>query len=390
MISLREHVRIHKASLKIVMQRVEYMLGGTDFMATQGLKGRLDDAYQLLEYYEVTAATLLEQQQNLLSLAFNLETVAQGQAVARLNALAFIFLPLSFVASVFGITTFTAPPVWYPIAAVPVLLTTVIIAYAANKFFTSTGTEASTAKVEISEPSNDLEKLPTNISTFRGNLRGLFSKASRIKQQDGKEDLIGVPYEDTDVNDPSRPLIRRSTDRSLAARNYVPPRSTVQYLPGAFDYSGLYTHSSMPSHFPSAQSYDFAMESHAQASFNAHPPQELEQNPQSQVSQYYGYEYSQASTQYQIHEMPIEGHQRSETIDQSIRTMAPTPRLILPQLPPFDSITPQTFLLEAEDLEVRRAKALFTLTKIRSDILDFEEGNVVTVLSKIDTSAEWW
>jgi hypothetical protein len=389
MISLREHVRIHKASLKIVMQRVEYMLGGTDFMATQGLKGRLDDAYQLLEYYEVTAATLLEQQQNLLSLAFNLETVAQGQAVARLNALAFIFLPLSFVASVFGITTFTAPPVWYPIAAVPVLLTTVIIAYAANKFFTSRGTEASTAKVEISEPSNDLEKLPTNISTFRGNLRGLFSKASRIKQQDGKEDLIGVPYEDTEVNDPSRPLIRRSTDRSLAARNYVPPRSTVQYLPGAFDYSGSYTHSSMPGHLPvSTQSYDFAVGSYAQASFNV--PQELEQPPQPQVSQYYGYEYSQSSTQYQSHEMPVEGHERSETIDQSTRTMAPTPRLILPQLPPFGSITPHTFLLEAEDLEVRRAKALFTLTKIRSDVLDFEEGNVITVLSKIDTSAEWW
>lgn len=68
MISLREHVRIHKASLKIVMQRVEYMLGGVDFVATQGLKGRLDDAFQLLEYYEVTATTLLEQQQNLLSL----------------------------------------------------------------------------------------------------------------------------------------------------------------------------------------------------------------------------------------------------------------------------------------------------------------------------------
>jgi hypothetical protein len=270
-----------------------------------------------------------------------------------------------------------------------VLLTTVIIAYAANKFFTSRGTEASTAKVEISEPSNDLEKLPTNISTFRGNLRGLFSKASRIKQQDGKEDLIGVPYEDTEVNDPSRPLIRRSTDRSLAARNYVPPRSTVQYLPGAFDYSGSYTHSSMPGHLPiSTQSYDFAVGSYAQASFNV--PQEFEQPPQPQVSQYYGYEYSQSSTQYQSHEMPVEGHERSETIDQSTRTMAPTPRLILPQLPPFGSITPHTFLLEAEDLEVRRAKALFTLTKIRSDVLDFEEGNVITVLSKIDTSAEWW
>jgi hypothetical protein len=34
----------------------------------------------------------------LISKAFNLETVAQGQAVGRLNALALIFLPLSYVA----------------------------------------------------------------------------------------------------------------------------------------------------------------------------------------------------------------------------------------------------------------------------------------------------
>lgn len=84
MISLREHVRIHKASLKIVMQRVEYMLGGVDFMTTQGLKGRLDDAYQLLEYYEVTATTLLEQQQNLLSLVRSIRVEAILQ-FAHLN-----------------------------------------------------------------------------------------------------------------------------------------------------------------------------------------------------------------------------------------------------------------------------------------------------------------
>jgi hypothetical protein len=37
-------------------------------------------------------------------------------------------------------------------------------------------------------------------------------------------------------NDPSR-LARRSTDRSLAAPHFVPPLSTVQYLPGAYDLS---------------------------------------------------------------------------------------------------------------------------------------------------------
>ena len=68
MISLREHVRIHKASLKVVKQRVEKMLGGPEWLDTQHLKSRLEDAFELLEYYDVTATTLLEQQQNLLSL----------------------------------------------------------------------------------------------------------------------------------------------------------------------------------------------------------------------------------------------------------------------------------------------------------------------------------
>jgi hypothetical protein len=68
MISLREHVRIHKASLKVVKQRVEKMLGGPGWLDTQQLKSRLEDAFELLEYYDVTATTLLEQQQNLLSL----------------------------------------------------------------------------------------------------------------------------------------------------------------------------------------------------------------------------------------------------------------------------------------------------------------------------------
>ena len=69
-----------------------------------------------LDHYEVAAETNLEQLQNLLSLVreppstftidenanplvgLNIETVVQGQNVARLNLFAFVFLPLSFVA----------------------------------------------------------------------------------------------------------------------------------------------------------------------------------------------------------------------------------------------------------------------------------------------------
>ncbi|CZR58145.1 uncharacterized protein PAC_08036 [Phialocephala subalpina] len=134
---LREPLRIHLESLNIIVEG----LGGSRLNSTEHEKWkacpelgeRLRHLLRLLKYYEVTASKMVEQQRNLLSLAFNLETIIQGQAVARLNALAFIFLPLSFVASIFGITTFTASPRWYPAAAIPVLLATIAIAYVVNQ-----------------------------------------------------------------------------------------------------------------------------------------------------------------------------------------------------------------------------------------------------------------
>jgi hypothetical protein len=77
----------------------------------------------------------------------------QGKSVARLNVVAFIFLPLSFVAvsysrllvstrlsvsdafqSVFGITTWDIAAHWYPAAAVPVLALTIATALLVNRF----------------------------------------------------------------------------------------------------------------------------------------------------------------------------------------------------------------------------------------------------------------
>jgi hypothetical protein len=116
MISLRELLRIHKESLKTVKNRIDSLQANEDLnYSIQNMHARFTDAFGLLDYYDLTATALLEQQQNLLSLvslspqnfqstflillkAFNLETIHQGQAVARLNALAFTFLPLSFVA----------------------------------------------------------------------------------------------------------------------------------------------------------------------------------------------------------------------------------------------------------------------------------------------------
>ncbi|KAH8588870.1 hypothetical protein B0O99DRAFT_693028 [Bisporella sp. PMI_857] len=239
MISLREHLRIHKASLYVVLQRTDNWSDPGGPPEARVLHTRLDDAFQLLEYYDVTATSLLEQQQNLLSLAFNLETVVQGQAVARLNALAFVFLPLSLVASIFGITTFSAPPKWYPVAAIPVLIITVVIAWIANKFLESGSPQSSARQAPM--PHN-VEKSPTKVansiktlcrSSQWNRLRGNKIFAPLLPPSEAGLDAP------TSINDPSwvpKPA-RSATLQSLEEAGFVPPRSTVQILPRVSTYN---------------------------------------------------------------------------------------------------------------------------------------------------------
>ncbi|KAF1975024.1 hypothetical protein BU23DRAFT_635066 [Bimuria novae-zelandiae CBS 107.79] len=52
----------------------------------------------MLHPQERAITTVREQLDNLLSLLFNIETVEQGRTVGRLSVLAFVFVPLSFVA----------------------------------------------------------------------------------------------------------------------------------------------------------------------------------------------------------------------------------------------------------------------------------------------------
>ncbi|KAF5652427.1 homeobox transcription factor [Fusarium sp. NRRL 25303] len=95
------------------------------------LENRLQDSQQNLEHQLETSEVILRQLENLLSLtadlntnlqqAFYTQAIAQGQATAMLNVLATIFLPLYFVASVFGMTKFEISAVWYPPAAAIVL-----------------------------------------------------------------------------------------------------------------------------------------------------------------------------------------------------------------------------------------------------------------------------
>ncbi|RFU34416.1 hypothetical protein B7463_g1904, partial [Scytalidium lignicola] len=258
-IGLREHVRIHKTSIKIVMQRVENMLGGSQWVDTQHLKTRLEDAYLAIEFFDVTATTLLEQQQNLLSLAFNLETIANGQAVARLNALAFIFLPLSFVASLFGITTWSIGPSWYPVVAVPVLVATIVAAYGANKLFNE---DQPRMEEDYSLLEIDSEKYIAGTNkqmTLVTKLLSLFPLQSKQNrnwnraraENNGTAKRPGLRVKRRDQGqlrelqrnllvDPSRPIRNPAPlydlDFSPAAfgNGLVLPRSTVQFVPNAY------------------------------------------------------------------------------------------------------------------------------------------------------------
>ncbi|KAI1323709.1 hypothetical protein F5Y16DRAFT_382933 [Xylariaceae sp. FL0255] len=127
-LALQEGLRMHQAALKRFKHglTLSYPLS---IEMKAGFETRMDYIAELLNFYGSTCDTIMQQQKNLLSLAFNLETVIQSQAVARLNILAMIFLPISFIASIFGITTITVPAFWYPVAALPTLLITCAIAF---------------------------------------------------------------------------------------------------------------------------------------------------------------------------------------------------------------------------------------------------------------------
>ncbi|KAG4438465.1 hypothetical protein IFR05_006033 [Cadophora sp. M221] len=243
MISLREHLRIHQASLDVVMKRAQDWPEPSGPRAGHSLLTRLDDAFRLLNYYDVTASTLLEQQGNLLSLTFNLETAIQGQAVARLNALAFVFLPLSFVATVFGITTFTAPARWYPVAAAPVLMATVAIAWIANKIFASEASPKShKSALQDLETSTTDATLPTktpsrSLTTWRG-LRGRKKSFTQLFSPSDSAAHLAQPS--LSLNDPSRisKPVRSATLDSLEVAGFAPPRSTAPFILRSFTNHG--------------------------------------------------------------------------------------------------------------------------------------------------------
>ncbi|KAH7305144.1 hypothetical protein BKA65DRAFT_578736 [Rhexocercosporidium sp. MPI-PUGE-AT-0058] len=207
MMNLHEHLRIHAASLARFALQLGPSHSFTPNVRTK-LLTRVSYIQQLLNYYDMTASSLLSQQSNLTSLAFNLETMTQGQAVARLNVLALVFLPLSFAASIFGMTTFTGAVKWYPVFALPLLVITVVVAISIDRYFSQRSTKESAKSNHTSALSRNVKDSDTHGAKPVSSALRLMSSIRRLislkscpiipiykarQQPHSPTDAIGIP-----------------------------------------------------------------------------------------------------------------------------------------------------------------------------------------------------
>ena len=97
-IMLRESLAMQEKSLQAVDRLTKRHWSEAPSEVQIQFGERCNEILTSLEHHSVLAKGNLEQLQNLLSMMVSLEQIAQGNSVARLNILAFTFLPLSFIA----------------------------------------------------------------------------------------------------------------------------------------------------------------------------------------------------------------------------------------------------------------------------------------------------
>lgn len=121
---MKEYLHFHSRALK-KLQKLKDNVPKSE--QQDPLWSDLDDAIEDLEQNDSTTDGLKERFNNLLELEFNLQNASQAEAATFLGIIATIFLPVSFVASLFGITTVTWPVIWYVYVAIPVLVVCMIL-----------------------------------------------------------------------------------------------------------------------------------------------------------------------------------------------------------------------------------------------------------------------
>ena len=120
---LREYLHFHTRSLK-KLQKLKSNVPKNE--QNDPIWDDLDDAADDLDQFDQTTDALKDRFDNLINIEFNFTQISQAESSTFLSIIATLFLPVSFVASVFGITTVTWPVIWYLWVSIPVLVVCLI------------------------------------------------------------------------------------------------------------------------------------------------------------------------------------------------------------------------------------------------------------------------
>jgi hypothetical protein len=86
----------------------------------------LADTIEDLSQWKDDLATYKDRFNNLIELEFNISNTDQAEDSSFLTGIATIFLPISYLAAIWGITTISLTPLQYVYVAIPVLITSII------------------------------------------------------------------------------------------------------------------------------------------------------------------------------------------------------------------------------------------------------------------------
>lgn len=120
---LQEYLRFHVRSLRKLAKLKE---AASPEEQQNPIWCDIEDAVDDLDQFDTSLNNLKERFLNLLDLEFNIQNADQTEDSAFLMVIATLFLPVSFLASVFGIQNINWPPKWYLYSALPIFLTSCI------------------------------------------------------------------------------------------------------------------------------------------------------------------------------------------------------------------------------------------------------------------------
>lgn len=116
---LQEYLRFHIRSFRRLVKLKENVPSDEQ---KDPIWSDLEDAVDDLDQFDSSLDNLKERFLNLLDLEFNIQNADQSEDSSFLAAIATLFLPVSFLASVFGIQNIDWEPRWYFWSAMPIFI----------------------------------------------------------------------------------------------------------------------------------------------------------------------------------------------------------------------------------------------------------------------------